>query len=123
MRYDTPLSSTIPGAPGGAAIANLTTRQQVVYGLKDMGRSAYSSAKNFGKIGAIFSGTECAIEGLRAKNDIWNGVMGGCLTGGMLARNAGPQAVGVGCLGFAAFSAAIDSYMRMEEDEKRKNVI
>lgn len=62
-------------------------------------------------VGSIFSGTECAIEGLRAKNDIWNGVAGGCITGGVLARKAGPQAVAVGCAGFAAFSAAIDAYM------------
>lgn len=76
-----------------------------------MYRSSISSGKNFAKVGAIFSGTECAIEGLRAKNDLWNGVAGGCLTGGVLARNAGPQAAAVGCAGFAAFSAAIDAYM------------
>jgi import inner membrane translocase subunit TIM22 len=76
-----------------------------------MYRSSISSGKNFAKVGAIFSGTECAIEGLRAKNDLWNGVAGGCLTGGILARSAGPQAVAVGCAGFAAFSAAIDAYM------------
>lgn len=76
-----------------------------------MYRSSVSSGKNFAKVGAIFSGTECAIEGLRAKNDLWNGVAGGCITGGVLARNAGPQAVAVGCAGFAVFSAAIDAYM------------
>lgn len=76
-----------------------------------MYRSSISSGKNFAKVGAIFSGTECAIEGLRAKNDLYNGVAGGCITGGVLARNAGPQAVVVGCAGFAVFSAAIDAYM------------
>lgn len=76
-----------------------------------MYRSSVSSGKNFAKVGAIFSGTECAIEGLRAKNDLYNGVAGGCITGGVLARNAGPQAVAVGCAGFAVFSAAIDAYM------------
>lgn len=76
-----------------------------------MYRSSLSSGRNFAKVGAIFSGTECAIEGLRAKNDLWNGVAGGCITGGVLARGAGPQAAAVGCAGFAAFSAAIDAYM------------
>ena len=76
-----------------------------------MYQSSKSSGKNFAVVGAVFSGTECAIEGLRAKNDIWNGVAGGCITGGILARKAGPQAVAVGCAGFAAFSAAIDAYM------------
>ncbi|PSN74463.1 mitochondrial import inner membrane translocase, subunit Tim17/22 [Corynespora cassiicola Philippines] len=92
-------------------ITDLPLRQQLKHGLRDMYRSSVSSGKNFAKVGAIFSGTECAIEGLRAKNDLWNGVAGGCITGGVLARNAGPQAVAVGCAGFAVFSAAIDAYM------------
>jgi mitochondrial import inner membrane translocase subunit TIM22 len=122
MRYDTPLGSTLPGA-SGVAIADLPIRQQLKHGLRDMGRQSFSSAKNFGLIGAIFSGTECCIEGLRAKNDLWNGVAGGCITGGALAAKAGPQAALVGCAGFAAFSAAIDYYMRLPEEERRKNVI
>ena len=47
-----------------------------------------------------------------AKNDLTNSVAAGCLTGGILAKNAGPQAAAGGCLAFAAFSAAIDAYMR-----------
>lgn len=95
-------------------LADLPLRQQLKHGLRDMYRSSLSSGRNFAKVGAIFSGTECAIEGLRAKNDIWNGVAGGCITGGVLARSAGPQAAAVGCAGFAVFSAAIDSYMVSE---------
>lgn len=106
MRYDTPLTAQ------GAAMTSLPLREQLRVGFKDMGRASFSSAKNFGTIGAIFSGTECCIEGLRGRNDLSNGVAAGCLTGGALARNAGPQAVGIGCAGFAAFSAAIDWYMR-----------
>lgn len=103
-----PSSVLSPAAP---QISDLPMKQQLKHGLRDMYRSSISSGKNFAKVGAIFSGTECAIEGLRAKNDLYNGVAGGCITGGVLARNAGPQAVAVGCLGFAAFSAAIDAYM------------
>lgn len=47
-----------------------------------MGNRSYSSAKNFGKVGAIFAGTECCVEGFRAKNDLKNGVIAGCITGG-----------------------------------------
>ena len=101
-------SVTSPLAP---QISDLPLKQQLKHGLRDMYRSSVSSGKNFAKVGAIFSGTECAIEGLRAKNDLYNGVAGGCITGGVLARNAGPQAVVVGCAGFAVFSAAIDAYM------------
>lgn len=88
-----------------------------------MYRSSLSSGRNFGLVGAIFSGTECCIEGFRAKNDLYNGVAAGCLTGGALAAKAGPQAAAVGCAGFAAFSAAIDYYMRLPADETRKPVI
>ncbi len=78
-----------------------------------MGTRSFSTAKNFGTVGALFSGIECGIEGLRAKNDMANGVAAGCVTGAILARNAGPQAAAIGCAGFAAFSAAIDAYLRM----------
>lgn len=81
-----------------------------------MGAKSYSSAKNFGKLGAMYSGIECCIEGLRAKNDLTNSVAAGCVTGGILAYKAGPQAAALGCGGFAAFSAAIDAYMRMPGD-------
>ena len=45
-----------------------------------------------------------------------NGIAAGCVTGGILGLSAGPQAAGVGCVGFAAFSAAIEYYMRMPSD-------
>lgn len=121
MRYDTPMSSGLPGGVG--TISDMPVRQQLKHGFKDMGRSALSSAKNFGYIGAIFAGTECCIEGYRAKNDLANGVAAGCLTGGFLAKNAGPQAMAFGCAGFAAFSAAIDYYMRMPSDDRSADPI
>ena len=108
MQYDTPLATS----PNAAAITSLPLKEQLKRGFKDMGARSYSSAKNFGKVGAIFAGTECCIEGYRAKNDLANGVMAGCITGGVLAAPAGPQAAALGCAGFAAFSLAIDSYMR-----------
>lgn len=125
MRYDTPLSAGMPGGVGApnATLATLSTREQLKLGFKDMGRSSWSSAKNFGYIGAIFSGTECAIEGFRAKSDWKNGVAGGCLTGGWLAKSAGPQAMVVGCGGFAAFSAAIDYYMHLPDDDRAADPI
>ena len=116
-------SATATLSPQGTVpLTDLPLRQQLRAGLRDMYRSSLASGRNFAKVGAIFSGTECAIEGLRAKNDLYNGVAGGCLTGGILARNAGPQAVAVGCAGFAVFSAAIDAYMRMPEDERSRPI-
>lgn len=111
MSYDSPLT------PQGREIAHLPWREQVRRGFKDMGSRSFSSAKNFGIVGALYSGTECCIEGLRAKNDLTNSVAAGCLTGGILGAKAGPQAAAFGCAGFAAFSAAIDAYMRMPSEE------
>ena len=59
MSYDTPLS------PQGQQLADLPMREQLRKGFKDMGSRSYSSAKNFALVGAIFSGTECCIEGVR----------------------------------------------------------
>lgn len=101
MAYDTPLS------PQGQEMSKLPVKEQLRRGLKDMGSRSYSSAKNFMIIGAAYSGTECAVESLRAKNDLTNSVVAGCITGGALAYKAGPQAALLGCGGFAAFSTAI----------------
>lgn len=131
MAYDTPFhtattTTTVPGAKPGSKpvvtttqtpVSSLPLRRQLAHGFRDMGSRSYSTAKNFGAVGALFSGIECGIEGLRAKNDLANGVAAGCLTGAILARNAGPQAAAVGCAGFAAFSAAIDTWLRMPKDE------
>ena len=117
MRYDVPLTSQ------SQALQSLPVREQLRAGFKDMGRSSWSSAKNFGYIGAVFAGTECAIEGFRAKDDLYNGIGAGCLTGGFLAKSGGPQAAAIGCAGFAAFSAAIDAYMRMPSDDSASDPI
>jgi len=118
MAYDTPYHTAGAGPGGqGTPVSSLPWKQQLKHGFKDMGARSISTAKNFGKVGAMFSGIECGIEGLRAKNDLGNGVAAGCLTGAILARNGGPQAAAVGCAGFAAFSAAIDAWMRMPKEE------
>lgn len=114
MSYDTPFAT--PGQPQ-SPIASLPLKQQLKVGFKDMGTRSWSMARNFGKVGALFSGIECGIEGMRASNDLSNGVVAGCLTGGILAKNAGPQAIAGGCVAFAAFSAAIDAYMRQPPEE------
>ncbi|CAR21664.1 Mitochondrial import inner membrane translocase subunit TIM22 [Lachancea thermotolerans] len=126
MAYDTPLHTpTVPGEsqlPSNVKhISDLPFKQQVKLQFADMGKRAYSSAKNFGYIGMIYSGVECVIESLRAKNDIYNGVTAGCLTGGGLAYKSGPSAALMGCAGFAAFSTAIDLYMRQENGTPPKN--
>lgn len=53
----------------------------------------------------------------RARNDMVNPVAAGFAAGGILARNSGPSGVLGGGLAFAAFSAAIDLFMRREPAE------
>ncbi|KAI8338937.1 mitochondrial import inner membrane translocase subunit Tim17 family protein [Chlamydoabsidia padenii] len=88
-----------------------STKQQLKTAFKEMGTRSWSMAKNFAAVGAIYSGTECAIESYRAKNDLVNSAAAGCFTGGLLAVRAGPQATALGCAGFSLFSIAIDKVM------------
>lgn len=48
----------------GQQLADLPLKEQLRRGFKDMGTRSFSSAKNFGLVGAIFAGTECCIEGV-----------------------------------------------------------
>ncbi|KAI0333022.1 mitochondrial import inner membrane translocase subunit TIM22 [Cubamyces sp. BRFM 1775] len=93
---------------------NLSTQQKAREIFKEMGRGMWKSGKGFGQVGALFAGIECVIEGYRAKNDIVNPIAAGFVAGGILARNSGPKAVVGGGLAFAAFSAAIDLFLRRE---------
>ena len=116
MAYDTPI-----GTDAVKHISELPFKQQMKLQFTDMAKRSYSSAKNFGYIGMVYSGVECTIESLRAKHDIYNGVSAGCITGAGLAIRAGPQAALVGCAGFAAFSLAIDMYLNSDAAPPPKN--
>lgn len=70
-----------------------------------------SYAKGFSAMGALFAGSECVIEKMRAKHDRYNSVYAGCTAGAVLAHSGGPKAMALGCGTFAAFSAAIDHFM------------
>ncbi|KAJ7502992.1 mitochondrial import inner membrane translocase subunit TIM22 [Mycena galericulata] len=93
---------------------NAGTAQKARDILRDTGRSMWKSGKGFGKVGAIYASIECVIESYRAKTDIYNSVAGGFFTGGVLARASGPKAAFGGGILFAAFSAAIDLFMKRE---------
>ncbi|EIW72008.1 mitochondrial import inner membrane translocase subunit [Tremella mesenterica] len=55
---------------------------------------------NFGVWGGLFSTFDCAVKGYRQKEDPWNAIISGFLTGGSLAARAGPRSAlgsAVGC--------------------------
>jgi len=114
--------------------AGMNNTQKAREIFKEMGRGMWKSGKGFGKVGALFAGIECVIEGVsshfimfldlisrlyqyRAKNDMVNPIAAGFVAGGVLARNSGPKAAFGGGLAFAAFSAAIDLFLRREPSE------
>lgn len=65
MSYDTPLSAQ------GQQLTDLPLKDQLRRGFRDMGSRSYSTAKNFGVIGAIFTGTECCIESVSVVPQGW----------------------------------------------------
>lgn len=88
-----------------------STWQQMKQSYRGFGASCARMGKGFGKVGCVYSATECFIEQERGVHDMANAVYAGCATGGFLAMQAGPQAMFFGCAGFAAFSLAIESVM------------
>ncbi|PWN45894.1 putative TIM17-mitochondrial inner membrane import translocase subunit [Ceraceosorus guamensis] len=54
---------------------------------------------NFGVWGGMFSTYDCTVKGIRQKEDAWNAIIAGFMTGGSLAIRAGPKtAVGSGIM-------------------------
>ncbi|KAF8756916.1 Mitochondrial import inner membrane translocase subunit [Rhizoctonia solani] len=47
---------------------------------------------NFGVWGGMFSTFDCAVKGYRQKEDAWNAIISGFMTGGCLAVRSGPRA-------------------------------
>ncbi|KAJ1030001.1 hypothetical protein NDA16_000914 [Ustilago loliicola] len=54
---------------------------------------------NFGVWGGMFSSFDCAVKGIRQKEDPWNAIIAGFMTGGGLAIRSGPKtAIGSGIM-------------------------
>ncbi|EOR01029.1 hypothetical protein E3P92_01866 [Wallemia ichthyophaga] len=54
---------------------------------------------NFGVWGGMFSSFDCAVKGVRQKEDSWNAIISGFFTGGCLAIRGGPKAALGGAVG------------------------
>ncbi|CED83355.1 mitochondrial import inner membrane translocase subunit tim22 [Phaffia rhodozyma] len=106
--------------PMNRANVKISTMAQTKLAFKDMGVKMWGTGKGFAKVGAIYSGVECCVEGYRAKNDIQNSLYAGMIAGSILAlqTGSGPKAVLGGGIAFAAFSGAIDLYMRKEAPDE-----
>lgn len=45
-------------------LANQGTKAQTIFIFKEMGRNIWSQGRGFAKVGALYAGTECCIEGV-----------------------------------------------------------
>ncbi|KAL1868255.1 translocase of the inner membrane [Diaporthe australafricana] len=63
---------------------------------------------NFGAWGGIFSLSDCAVKGVRQKEDPWNAIGAGFLTGGALAIRGGFKSARNGAIGCAVLLAVIE---------------
>lgn len=96
-----------------------STLVKVRVGMREAGAAMSSYAKNFARFGFFLSATECFIERFRGRHDLFNPVVGGCITGAGMAASPSQQMpvkaratqMAIGCASLAAFSLAIEKYM------------
>eukprot|EP00898_Chlorokybus_atmophyticus_P008816 jgi/Chlat1/8936/Chrsp94S08243 len=72
--------------------------------LRRTGTVMGSAALTFAAVGAAYTATDCALEELRGKKDLWNGAAGGVAAGALMGFRIGRLGAGVGCA--AALAAA-----------------
>jgi import inner membrane translocase subunit TIM17 len=63
---------------------------------------------NFGVWGGLFSTFDCAVKGVRQKEDPYNAIIAGFFTGGSLAIRGGYKAARNGAIGCAVLLAVIE---------------
>ncbi|KAL0697876.1 hypothetical protein Bca4012_053998 [Brassica carinata] len=63
----------------------MTGRQQFLFTARQMGQRSWSSCKTFAVMGLVYSAAECIVEKARAKHDIINTAVAGCVTGGTMS--------------------------------------
>mmetsp|Transcript_1809 Transcript_1809/g.3124 ORF Transcript_1809/g.3124 Transcript_1809/m.3124 type:complete len:181 (+) Transcript_1809:82-624(+) len=90
---------------------SLSTMEQIRQSYKGFGQACIRMSRNFAKVGVVYAGMECFLERERAARDLPNAILSGCAAGGVLAFQGGPSGMALGCLGFAAFSAVIETVM------------
>ncbi|KAI8063876.1 mitochondrial inner membrane translocase subunit Tim17/Tim22/Tim23/peroxisomal protein PMP24 [Gongronella butleri] len=78
---------------------------------------------NFAVWGGMFSAFDCALKGIRQKEDPWNSIISGTLTGGCLAARGGVKAAAVSGVVGGALLALIEgigiAITRMTAEQNR----
>ena len=74
----------------GREVPQAPLREQMRTAIKMTGSKMGGWARNFGVLTALFGGVECVIEKYRAKHDVWNPVISGCIVGATISAKGGP---------------------------------
>jgi len=78
---------------------------------------------NFAVWGGLFSTFDCALKGVRQKEDPWNSILSGAITGGVLAARGGAKAATVSAVVGGGLLALIEgigiAITRMTADQSR----
>lgn len=110
----TRLNDTPQDAPFDVSLARAISLPDLQFreGIVAMRRGAISQAKTFALIGGLITLIECPLEQYRGRHDMKNAVVAGSITGAVLAARAGPKAMVLGAVGFAAFGMVMDTFFR-----------
>jgi import inner membrane translocase subunit TIM22 len=74
----------------GKEVPTAPLREQMRGAFKSTAAKTGGWAKSFGILTALFGGVECLVEKYRAKHDVWNPVISGCVVGATLSAKGGP---------------------------------
>ncbi|RYP06565.1 hypothetical protein DL765_009443 [Monosporascus sp. GIB2] len=102
------------GAIGGTIWHGIKGFRNSPYGERRIGAVTAIKARapvlggNFGVWGGLFSTFDCAVKGVRKKEDPYNGIIAGFFTGGSLAIRGGYKAARNGAIGCAVLIAVIE---------------
>ncbi|CAI7602202.1 unnamed protein product [Penicillium bialowiezense] len=117
------------GAIGGSVWHGIKGFRNSPYGERRIGALTAIKARapvlggNFGVWGGLFSTYDCAIKGMRKKEDPWNAIIAGFFTGGSLAVRGGVKAARNSAIMCAVFLAVIEGvgigFQRMMADNTK----
>lgn len=120
------------GAIGGAVWHGVKGFRNSPYGERRIGALTAMKARapvlggNFGVWGGLFSTFDCAVKGIRKKEDPYNAIIAGFFTGGSLAVRGGVKAARNSAIGCACLLAVIEGvgigFQRMMAESTRLDV-
>lgn len=93
------------------AVREMSTREQMRHMWKDTKTKSRYFGKQFAVIGGLYTISQCAMAKWQASESVTTHVGAGCATGAMLGVKGGLGSMCMGCAGFAAFSAVMETYM------------